>query len=225
MSSFRQIIRYTGLLIVTNLALAALFVRIHRWRYVAALAVLAVVLPVLMQFDPVLLPAAQVQTPGWRQVGSTLSEWGKTDHVTLLVVVGLFAAAAIWRRRSLARLGLCVLLAVAVSGISVNILRPAFGRARPYSEHAGEFHWLETTHEFNSFPSGHSSEAWAVATVLVATCPPAVIPCGLYAGSMLWARMEVDRHFPSDVLAGMAWGILCALPFAATARKVIADKV
>jgi len=237
MTPFQRAIRISGIVLAGYLVLAGLFVRRWRRRYVAGMAVAAGVTVLLLPFDGELLRDVRSGDLAMHSGAETLSAWGKTDHVTLgvvgalLVVEGktdhvtlgvvgaLLVVALLRRRRRPARVALMVLLAVAVSGLGVNLLRPAFGRARPFSERAGDFTWLSAEHEFTSFPSGHASEAWAVTTVLAAAYPPLALPGGIYAGSMLWARMEAGRHHPADVFAGAAWGVLCALPFAWMARR------
>ncbi len=219
MMPFQRAIRISGIVLAGYLVLAGLFVRRWRRRYVAGLAVAAGVTVLLLPFDGELLRDVRSGDLAMHSGAETLSAWGKTDHVTLGVVGALLVVALLRRRRRPARVALMVLLAVAVSGLGVNLLRPAFGRARPFSERAGDFTWLSAEHEFTSFPSGHASEAWAVTTVLAAAYPPLALPGGIYAGSMLWARMEAGRHHPADVFAGAAWGVLCALPFAWMARR------
>jgi hypothetical protein len=67
-----------------------------------------------------------------------------------------------------------------------------------------------------SFPSGHASGAFAAATLAnrnlkVLRLPPWAkqsLPVGnlVLASAVAWARVEGERHFPSDVLAGAALG-------------------
>lgn len=61
-----------------------------------------------------------------------------------------------------------------------------------------------------SFPSGHTATAFAVAAVLshmtALLCPGALFLATLIGLS----RLALGAHFPSDVIAGMALGCLCA---------------
>jgi membrane-associated phospholipid phosphatase len=59
-----------------------------------------------------------------------------------------------------------------------------------------------------SFPSGHTSEAFAVATSL-SVCYPKwyiIVPTYLYAGSVAYSRMYMGVHYPTDVIAGAIVG-------------------
>ena len=59
-----------------------------------------------------------------------------------------------------------------------------------------------------SFPSGHSLNAFAIASVLVLSFPPLAAPLLLVAASVAASRVVLGRHFLSDVLAGSALGAL-----------------
>lgn len=68
----------------------------------------------------------------------------------------------------------------------------------------------------NSFPSGHASGAFSYMTLAnrnidmidmpQALKPPFKIGNYLLASGVAWARVEGQRHYPSDVLAGVALG-------------------
>ena len=59
-----------------------------------------------------------------------------------------------------------------------------------------------------SFPSGHTSEAFATATSLSIAFPKwyVVAPSFLWAGAIGYSRMHLGVHYPSDVLAGAIVG-------------------
>ncbi|NIP23968.1 MAG: phosphatase PAP2 family protein, partial [Phycisphaerae bacterium] len=68
----------------------------------------------------------------------------------------------------------------------------------------------------NSFPSGHSSQSFAFATLSNRNLDYIDVPWGLrrplqvtniaLASGVAWARVEGQRHYPSDVLFGAALG-------------------
>ena len=63
------------------------------------------------------------------------------------------------------------------------------------------------SNEHDSFPSGHATAAFAVATAQSALHPNQAIYW--YAGASLisWSRIRLNRHHPQDVVAGAVIGI------------------
>ena len=94
-----------------------------------------------------------------------------------------------------------------ISGVIVTpVLKKVFGRSRP---NAGQ-----GPHDFDpfqggaSFPSGHATQAFAVASVIATEYPnPWVqVACYVPATLVLYARMRHDAHWASDVMAGALIG-------------------
>ena len=67
------------------------------------------------------------------------------------------------------------------------------------------------TVEIDSFPSGHATSVFAVATVFGAFYPRLRWPLYTVAAAVAAGRVYLDRHYLSDVLAGAAIGIAIAL--------------
>jgi len=57
-----------------------------------------------------------------------------------------------------------------------------------------------------SFPSGHASAAFAMATVIGDYHPKYKWPAYVIAGAVAWSRVEVEAHYTHDVLAGALLG-------------------
>ncbi len=59
-----------------------------------------------------------------------------------------------------------------------------------------------------SFPSGHTSEAFATATsvCIVSKKWYVIVPASIWAISIAYSRMHLGVHYPSDVLAGAILG-------------------
>jgi hypothetical protein len=88
------------------------------------------------------------------------------------------------------------------AGIVTPALKEIVGRLRPsQGSDADEFQPLSGK---QSFPSGESTEAFAVASVFAARSHGWVVPVVAYtlASGVALARMNVHAHFASDVVAG-----------------------
>ena len=115
-----------------------------------------------------------------------------------------------------------IFITVAASGLIATTLKRVIGRARPrhFEEHGlMAFDNFATNASFASFPSGHATTIGAVAAILALLFPPlrfAVLIGAVILGS---TRILVGAHYPSDVIAGLAFGMwfayFTALVFAA----------
>ncbi|KAA5536475.1 phosphatase PAP2 family protein [Taibaiella lutea] len=95
--------------------------------------------------------------------------------------------------------GICLALS---GGIKTLVNRP-----RPYQSNP-EINTL-TYSDGKSFPSGHTTLAFATATTLALEYKKwyITIPAFVWAGSVGYSRMRLGRHYPTDVACGAAVGI------------------
>jgi membrane-associated phospholipid phosphatase len=95
---------------------------------------------------------------------------------------------------------------IIASGLILQPLKYGIGRSRP-GANAGAYNF----HPFNgadSFPSGHTTEAFVLATVIAEHYDSICIKAAAYtvASAVGWARLNNNAHWASDVLAGAALG-------------------
>jgi len=85
-------------------------------------------------------------------------------------------------------------------------MKSLVNRPRPYVTYP-DINALETLSS-KSFPSGHTSYAFATATSLSIAYPKwyVIAPAYLWAGSVGYSRMNLGVHYPTDVLAGAVLG-------------------
>lgn len=109
---------------------------------------------------------------------------------------------------------------VAADGLEASLLaggiteafKISIGRDRPFDLHGSRnflpFRLSNLNGTHNSFPSGHATEAFAVASVIATRYDSLWIQSGAYglAGLVGLARLEENVHFASDVFAGAAIG-------------------
>ncbi|PLW77904.1 phosphatase PAP2 family protein [Cohaesibacter celericrescens] len=106
-------------------------------------------------------------------------------------------------------LGLYVVLAIAGSGLTNNLIKMTIGRARPrHFEQLGAFHFEPPgfSSGFQSFPSGHSTTAGAMAIVFILLFPKFKWTWLAIAAWIAGSRVIVGAHYPSDSVAGFVYG-------------------
>jgi membrane-associated phospholipid phosphatase len=99
-------------------------------------------------------------------------------------------------------------LNIVVSTAISEALKKTINRERPADRYPKEIFVNGAVHG-ESFPSGHTSLAFATATTLALDYKKwyIVVPAYLWAGSVGYSRMYLGKHYPGDVLAGAAIGI------------------
>jgi membrane-associated phospholipid phosphatase len=99
------------------------------------------------------------------------------------------------------------------SGFIAPVLKYSVGRERP-SDTGNPYRFRPFTNH-NSFPSGHTTQAFAIATVLAAHYPAWWVEVLAYgsAGLVGYCRVEQNAHFTSDVVAGalIGWSVARAV--------------
>jgi membrane-associated phospholipid phosphatase len=103
-------------------------------------------------------------------------------------------------------ISLCGALAISTA------VKYSVDRLRPYEKYPGEIDVRDSPHT-SSFPSGHTTAAFATATSISLTYRKwyVTVPAYAYAGMVAYARMRLGVHYPTDVLGGMLLGTGSAL--------------
>ena len=113
--------------------------------------------------------------------------------------------------RKTRRTGCYCAAAMLLTFLVVNCaVKPLVARTRPYDVFS-QLSILVAREKDFSFPSGHSANSFACAWALFRVAPRSwSVPALILAGLIALSRLYVGVHFPTDVLAGVAIGILLA---------------
>lgn len=130
--------------------------------------------------------------------------------VTPVVIGGSIYAAGLFAKNEDIRItGRMVFEAVLYSGIITTVSKTVLGRARPNQERGSDYFKPFTIDDgFVSMPSGHSTVAFALSSVLANRIHNVYASIGLYtiAGVTALSRIYHDQHWASDVILGSACG-------------------
>jgi membrane-associated phospholipid phosphatase len=118
---------------------------------------------------------------------------------------------------------------IIASGIITPTIKFITGRARPREDlGVAHFHPFDLSYSPNSsFPSGHTTQAFAVASVIANHYEQPWVAYSSYtvAGLVGVARIYHDAHFASDVLAGAMIGTLVGKTVVAHNKSLRSNKV
>ncbi len=97
-------------------------------------------------------------------------------------------------------------ISVIISGIISTIIKHSINRPRPFITYT--FIEKVSSGGSPSFPSGHTTDAFAFATAVSIAYPKwyVIISSYTWAGIIGYSRMNLGVHYPSDVLAGIFLG-------------------
>jgi membrane-associated phospholipid phosphatase len=145
----------------------------------------------------------------------TIDEIGRIGnrlgHGTTLVLIsiGLGVIGYVWKRDRFIRAGWQSLIAHGIAGLFIQIIKHLLGRPRPRFMHQDQWEMGPSFQGgLDTFPSGHSAAAFAVAAVLTRQFPKGAWMWYGVAAFVAISRVMRGSHFPSDTLAGSLIGFL-----------------
>ena len=138
---------------------------------------------------------------------------GDTEFAIPMLLLGLVLCLF----KKTRKVGLTLFLAVVIGTLFTNVcLKNICGRARPYVSLGGNSEFINWYNEAganiesdNSFPSGHTTCAFEIATALFLTVNNKKVKWifPVYAILIGASRLYLMVHYPTDVLAGVIVGI------------------
>ena len=143
-------------------------------------------------------------------------QWDKTmkltSHSIYPVMVAapgtLFLTGYINNDKIMMRNGVKTGATIGINLLLTTGLKYSIHRPRPFDQYPNDIIKRTDASGF-SFPSGHTSTAFATATALTLSSKKwyVAVPSYAYACAVGYSRMRLGVHFPSDVLGGMVVGI------------------
>lgn len=133
------------------------------------------------------------------------------DGLYPAIIIGSgYLIGCIWHDDHPKRMAMLTAKSVAISGATAFVIKSVAERYRPYQGGNPE-HWLgpQGFFSYNSFPSGHTTVAFATATTIALVYPhPLIVPILAYSLATITAcgRINGNFHWGSDVLMGAAIG-------------------
>lgn len=192
----------------------------RRWPIFCFCIVLGVA--ILSQIDAWASQGAIGWPDSWRAPFFSITDYGLSDWVlipTLIIFAPAMLATLPLRgpprlvASEIATLSGFIFLGVGVPGLLANLLKRLIGRGRPIEfETSGAFAFQNVVNEWNfqSFPSGHTTTAIALAFV-VGFLWPRLFGIFLLIGIIVGiSRVPVGMHYPTDVFGGLVVGMLGA---------------
>jgi len=146
-----------------------------------------------------------------------LGTWGDypTYNVPLALLLWIYGAAtgsSHWRR-----VAVIAFLGASLAGLFDDFFRLSLGRPRPdtlaHTHLTDGFYGPAYAFSggYQSFPSGHAASVFGTAMALLMVDLPLGLLTTAFALGVIWARMELYRHYPSDVVVGSIIGIYFGL--------------
>ncbi len=140
------------------------------------------------------------------------------------VGVGFLLTGYVIRDWNVREIGRETLEAGFLAGLLGRVFKQGFGRERPFESNGETRFRFGSSHD--SFPSGHATEAFSVASVIAMRSKGWVLPTVAYAAATLvcFDRVNDHVHFASDVVAGAVLGTAIGRFIVARHRRAREEK-
>jgi undecaprenyl-diphosphatase len=189
----------------------------HWWSLPSVMALSGILWLIFFPVDSALLTLLHALYPGQDEIARRVAWYFGTfgDYPTYnlplslgIWLYGFVAKKSVWRR-----LALVCFLGGTLAGVLDDCFRLTLGRPRPDADMVDGFYGLPDSlrDRCQSFPSGHAAAVFGASTALLIVARPLGMVTTLYSLLVIWARMELNRHYPSDVVVGALLGIWLGL--------------
>lgn len=134
-------------------------------------------------------------------------------------------AGLVSRNRRLANVGGRMLAAELLATALKSAIKKRVDRTRPHAVLDGQDYAMEPgdspESRNNSFPSGHTAGAVAVARAIARTYPDGAVTAYVTAAAVAAIQIPRAKHYPSDIAAGTAIGLAADWMVAGSERLLV----
>lgn len=97
-----------------------------------------------------------------------------------------------------------------ISHLVVRIIKRTFMRVRPYDALEQVYIFGNKLRDY-SFPSGHTTASFSIATIVILNVSYLMMPMILFASLVGVSRIYIGVHYPSDVIVGAVLGTVTSM--------------
>ncbi len=173
--------------------------------------VLGEVAALMLLDEPIARLVQDNRSTGLDDVATTVRQMGQPEFY-LTITGGVLAAGLISGDSRVTRAGGRLAATLALTGGLTRLGKFVTGRDRPFERMDDAFGFDPFRGGSRSFPSGHTSVIFALATSLSEEIRRPWATAAFYTGAGLvaWSRMNDNKHWLSDVAAGAMLGVFSA---------------
>ena len=175
-----------------------------RFRLFFAILILSVINCFAQNFDARLLASIN---PNHGESGTWRFVTNNAIPVSIATPFAMFAVGSLSHDENLKKNALHTGFALLANGLITSGIKNSIQRQRPFLSNPGYIHLQGETSGY-SFPSGHTSTVFSLATSLSLSYPKwyVIAPTYGFAAATAYSRMYRGAHYPGDVLGGIIVG-------------------
>jgi membrane-associated phospholipid phosphatase len=164
---------------------------------------------IIHQFDAEIKNTFQKNRTDFSNKAANYFQMIGNGKVCFPAMIGLYGVGLLTKNRKVQYTGLQAFKALVLSAGVTGSIKYITQRERPYqTDNINNFHFIWNSFHYNSFPSGHTSDAFAMASVIGYNIKNKYwqIPIYAVATGVGLSRIHDNKHWASDVVLGAAIG-------------------